>query len=123
MSDRWLRVLAVVAIIALGLSTYSVVSLVRQSAVRERDRIEAGVESCERGNEFRGQVVVIGQADAQLVQDAIDAVGTFAELDPAERQVLADLLAPAFAQQAAAVDQITQTDCLAVVPGATKETP
>jgi hypothetical protein len=121
MSDRWLRLLAVVAVVALFLSTGAVITLVRQSAQREQDRVQAGLESCARGNEFRSQVVAIGVADAQLVQDAIDAVGTFAELDAAERQVLADLLAPAFASQAAAVDEITQTDCPAVVPGATKE--
>ena len=123
MSDRMLKAFAFVAIVSLFLSTGAVTSVVRQADQREKDRVAAGVEACERGNVLRHQIITIGRADASLVRDVIDARNQVGAVTPADQIELAILIAAAFDRQRAAVDEIVQVNCPAVVPGATKERP
>ena len=123
MSDRLLRVFALAAVVSLFLSTGAVIGVVRQADQRERDRVAAGVDACERGNVLRHQVVAIGRADASLVREVIGARNQVGAVTPADQIELAILIAAAFDRQRAAVDEIVQVNCPAVVPGATKERP
>ena len=118
-----LKVIAFVAIVSLFLSTGAVISVVRQADQREKDRVVAGVEACERANVLRHQVVAVGRADASLVREVIDSRNKVGAVSPVDQIELAILIDAAFDRQREAVDEILQIDCLAVVPGATKEHP
>lgn len=123
MSDRLLRAFAFVAIVSLGLSTGAVISVVRVAEQREQDRVTAGIEACERGNDFRADAVALGRANARLVRDVVEARNAISDLNTDQLTELNVLLEAGFANQSAAVDQIVQIDCRSVVPGATKEQP
>lgn len=117
-SHWFLPLLAGIAVLALVLSTFSVVQYTKAQTVRERDRIAGDLLACERGNENKQTYRTLAEAQRQYVDDVLSGVTTFAELSPDELEVLNFLLTPARSAIEEAIAQIRDVDCDAVVIGA-----
>jgi hypothetical protein len=116
--DLRIRVLSVVAVLALLLSTGSVVTLIRQASQREHDRIESDLAACDRANELRANLRDLGEAQRLYVDGILDTAATVSGLSQTERDAFAMLVDPARADINETILSIQIVDCRSVVPGA-----
>lgn len=118
-----LAALTTVAVLALLLSTFSVVKYTQAQTLRERDRIRSDIRGCERGNELRAQIRILGQAQEDLIDGILDTFLTPGPTtSPAAAQridAIRATLAPLFVTYEKALAKVdTDIACNAVVPGA-----
>lgn len=113
-----LTVALAAGLVALALSIQGAFTNSRQDDEREAERIASDLASCERGNDNKAVNRRLAEAQRDYVDQTVDVVGDFAELDPAEVETLDALLAPARSAITEAITAIVDVDCLAVVPGA-----
>lgn len=119
-SPRLIPVLSVLTVIALAGAAYAVFGVLAVDEQRERDRIEADLASCERGNRLRLQVIALGEAGQDMVEGILDIVlplGASARVDEIRSQ-----LEPVLSRHQARIDDIQLTHCQAVTPGSPKGT-
>lgn len=120
-SPYWIPGLSVVAVAALMLASFTVVQYIRAEAQDDRERLDADLASCERGNVARNGIREMGEANAALVTRILEA--SFARADTPEEIEAADRfreqIQPLFDDYAEVVSQFQPVDCQAIVPGGT----
>lgn len=114
--DKFLPYLGLFVVVTFALATAALAGTIAQAQQREDDRVTADLASCNRGNLLRGQVVLIGQADQEMVRGVLDVVLP-EDRDERTRQIRAEL-APILADHAEAVAEIQLVNCDELVPGA-----
>lgn len=115
--------LTTVAVLGLLLSTFSVVKYTQAQSQREQDRIRSDVRGCERGNELRSQIRILGQAQEDLIDGILDTFltpGPSTSPEAVQRiEAIRATLAPLFVTYEKALAKVdTDIPCAAVVPGA-----
>lgn len=117
-----LTLAVVVGIVALVLSVQNALELGEQSDQRNADRIASDLRACERGNDLRRQIVVIGEANVALTDGILDTIfGPNPDRSPESQAAIDALRAsldPLFDRYGEALDKVDLTDCATQVPGA-----
>lgn len=126
--SRWtLPVLAVLVVVALSASTFTLVQWAQAQSQRDADIVAraeeqaaASVAGCERGNDVRADQRALGYGTLHMIGAIVDAI--LARVEGATAVELAAEIAPTFDEFRRVVDSIPTIDCQAVTPGATTTT-
>lgn len=120
-SPYWIPGLSIVAVAALMLASFTVVQFIRAEAQDDRDRLDADLASCERGNVSRLGIRAMGEANADLVARILEVSFAGADTQEEIEQVnrFRVQIQPLFDDYAEIVDQFQAVDCEALVPGGT----
>lgn len=114
-----LVLLSALGLLTLGLGIRSAIADVSQDRADREERIVADLTSCARGNQFRANLKALAEGEVQYVDDVLDGVLDFAEVEDPQRAVLEELLKPARKRNTGLIETATApVDCVDVTPGA-----
>lgn len=110
----------VIGVAATVLSVVNLVAIGDEADTREAERLAADLAACERSNDLRRQTAAIGDADRQLLVDAVtDVLAVLgSRLEPERLEAVQQALEPALEAHRRVVDAIELIDCPASTPGA-----
>lgn len=121
----FLLAMTALAIGSLGLGVYNQLEQQEIQTQRNDDRIAADLQSCERGNVFRQQIIDIGTANDEMISTILDTIFQNSASTPERQSAVAALrrqLDEPISKYRSTVAAIVITDCERAVPGA-KEQP